>query len=208
MSKKINTIQDLAARLSVVEAKLNTLSGFESIGVDASSIQELNIRLSIVENAVDTLIEKPAVDAVAELVAAPAYQSPIAIDEVVALSPAAEVPAAAAIVTDVIAAQAASEAPADEQVAEVVTAAVAAVVNAEAEVVTDSSALIAAIVEAVADAQTVSEPASSQAAIDAVPGYAKQLGETALAPSTPEPLRRTTPEPPADDTKFINPFDA
>ena len=87
MSKQINTIEGLAVRLSAVEAKLNTLAGLEAPSVDALSIQELDIRLSIVEKTVDELIAKPATDAVAALVAAPADEPPAPVEEVVEVTP-------------------------------------------------------------------------------------------------------------------------
>ena len=93
-NKKINTIQDLAVRLTAVETKLATLAGLQAPGVDATSVEELNIRLTIVEKTVDELIAKPATEAVAALVAAPAGQPPAPVEEIVALSPAAAVPEA------------------------------------------------------------------------------------------------------------------
>ena len=87
-NNKINTIEDIAARLSAVEAKIATLTEFTVSGVDATSIQELDIRLTLVEKTVEELVAKPAADAVAALVAAPADQPPVPVEEVVALSPA------------------------------------------------------------------------------------------------------------------------
>lgn len=173
MSK--NTIESLAARLNAVEAKLATLGGPQSSGVDATSIQELDIRLSIVEKSVDELIAKPAADAAAALVSAPADQPPVPVEEVVALSPAADVPAAAAVVTDVITAQAEAEAPSSPEVAEVVAAAVEAVLTAPADVVTDPEALVKAITAAVSEAPTIEDPKIAEAAAEAV----AQIIETA-----------------------------
>ena len=83
---KINTVESLAVRLAAVETRLNTISGLQVPGVYASSIQELDIRLNIVESAVKELAAKPVVDAVTELVTAAAYQSPIFIGDIIALS--------------------------------------------------------------------------------------------------------------------------
>jgi len=168
MSTKINTIQSLAERLTAVELKLTTLAGLTAPDVDASSIQELDIRLSIVEKAVDELIAKPAVDAVAALVAAPADQPPASVASIVALSPSATVPEAATIVSEVVSAQAAAEAPEHPEVADVVTTAITAIVTAKAEVVTDPEALTFAITDAIVDLPTIKDPEIAQAAIDAI----------------------------------------
>jgi len=87
-----NTIESLAARLTAVETKLTTLAGLQAPGVDAASIQELDTRLTIVEKTVNDLVTKPAADAVAAIVVAPATQAPAPVDAVVALSPSAAVP--------------------------------------------------------------------------------------------------------------------
>ena len=176
---KINTVESLAVRLAAVETRLNTISGLQVPGVYASSIQELDIRLNIVESAVKELAAKPVVDAVTELVTAAAYQSPIFIGDIIALSPSAEAPEAAAIVTAVLSAQAAAPAVTDTQVIDITTAALAALVNAEVDVVTDMEALTDSILNAVYDVASIDDPASIQTAIDSVVNIIEQAsGET------------------------------
>jgi len=175
---KINTVESLAVRLTAVETKLNTLSGLQVPGVDASSIQELDLRLCIVESAAKELTEQPAVDAVTELVTAAAYQSTISISDIVALSPSAEVPEAAAIVTAVLNAQAAAPAVTDTQVIDITTAALAALVNAEVDVVTDMEALTDSILSAVYDVASIDDPASVQTAIDSLVNIIEQASGT------------------------------
>jgi len=143
---------DLALRLQAVEAKLATLTGTTIDTAAPATIVELDMRLSAVEAQVDHLIAEKTQSHIAAIVAAPAGDAPVEVEQVVALSPSAEVPAAADIVADVVAAQVEAEPVDHPEVADIVAAAVAAVVTAEPEVVMDPVAIAEAIVAAVADA--------------------------------------------------------
>jgi len=144
-------LEDLAARLVAVEAKLATLTGTEVNTNNATSIEELDARLSVVEVQVDQLIAVQTQEHIDAIVAAPAGDAPVEVEAVVALSPSADHAEAADIVADVVTAQFEAELIEDTQVADIVAAAVMAVVTAEPEVVVDAEAITAAIVEAVAD---------------------------------------------------------
>jgi len=144
-------LEDLAARLVAVEAKLATLTGTEVNTNNATSIEELDARLSVVEVQVDQLIAVQTQEHIDAIVAAPAGDAPVEVEAVVALSPSADHAEAADIVADVVTAQFEAEPIEDTQVADIVAAAVMAVVTAEPEVVVDAEAITAAIVEAVAD---------------------------------------------------------
>ena len=145
-------LDDLATRLVAVEAKLATLTG-TTVNTDApTTTEELDARLSVVEAQVDHLIAAKTAEHIDAIVAAPADAAPVAVEDVVALSPSADVPEAAAIVADVVADQHEADAIAEPEVAAVVAAAVAAVVSAEPEVVIDAVAITEAIIAAVADA--------------------------------------------------------
>lgn len=160
-------LEDLAARLVAVEAKLATLTG-TSVNTDsATSIDELDARLSVVEVQVDQLIAVKTQEHIDAIVSAPAGDAPVEVEDVVALSPSADHAEAADIVADVVTAQAEAEPIEHSEVADIVSAAVMAVVTAEPEVVVDSVAITAAIIEAVADMPTPA-PEVAQAAADAV----------------------------------------
>jgi hypothetical protein len=147
-------LEDLAARLVAVEAKLATLTGTAVNTDNATSIEELDARLSVVEVQVDQLIVEKTQSHIDAIVYSPADEAPVAVETVVALSPSADHAEAADIVADVVAAQHEADAIINPEVADVVAAAVIAVVVSEPEVVTDPVALTAAIVEAVADMPT------------------------------------------------------
>ena len=144
-------LEDLAARLVAVEAKLATLTGTEVNIDNATSIEELDARLSIVEVQVDHLIAVQTQEHVEAIVAAPAGDAPVEVEDVVALSPSANHAEAADIVADVVTAQVEAELVEHSEVADIISAAVMAVVTAEPEVVVDAEAITSAIMEAVAD---------------------------------------------------------
>jgi len=194
-------LEDLAARLVSVEAKLANLTG-TSVNTDsATSIGELDRRLSVVEVQVDQLIAvktQEHVDAIVSAAAQAVESIQAAVAEVVALSPSAEVPEAADIVADVVQAQA--EAPAVEhtEVADIVSAAVQAVVAAEPEVVMDPVAITAAIMEAVADmpvpapevaeqiAAAVAEIIAAATGEEVAPEVHAEIAEAVATPADPE----------------------
>ena len=143
--------EDLAARLVAVEAKLATLTGTAVNTDNATSVEELDARLSVVEAQVDQLIAVQTASHIDEIVAAPAGDAPVEVEDVVALSPSAYHAEAADIVADVLTAQVEAELVEHTEVADIVTAAVMAVVTAEPEVVVDTAAITAAIIDAVAE---------------------------------------------------------
>ena len=144
-------LQDLAARLVAVEAKLATLTRTAVNTDNATSIEELDARLSVVEVQIDQLIVEKTQSHIDAIVYSPADEAPLEVEDVVALSPSADHAEAADIVADVVTAQYEAAAIINPEVADMVTAAVVAVVTAEPEVVVDSVAITAAIVAAVAD---------------------------------------------------------
>jgi BMFP domain-containing protein YqiC len=144
-------LEDLAARLVTVEAKLATLTGTTVNTDNATSIDELDARLSVVEVQVDQLIADKTESHIDAIIYSAADEAPVAVEDVVALSPSADHDEAAAIVTDVVADQHESDAIINPEVADMVTAAVVAVVTAEPETVIDPVAITAEIVQAVAD---------------------------------------------------------
>ena len=144
-------LEDLAARLVTVEAKLASLTGTAVNTNNATSIEELDARLSVVEVQVDQLIIEKTEKHIETIIFAPADKATVSINEVVALSASAEVPECANIVADVVTAQHEADAIENTEVAEIIAAAVMAVVTADAEVVADAEAITAAITEAVAD---------------------------------------------------------
>jgi len=160
-------LEDLAARLVSVEAKLATLTG-TSVNIDnATSIEELDARLSLVEVQVDQLIAEKTEAHIDAIIAAVANDAPFEVEEVVALSPSADHAEAADIVADVVTAQFEAEPIEHSEVADIVSAAVMAVVTAEPEVVVDPVAITAAIIDAVAD-MPAPAPEVAQQAADAV----------------------------------------
>jgi len=189
--------EDLAARLVAVEAKLATLTGTSVNTDNAKSIEELDARLSVVEVQVDQLIATKTQEHIEFIVAAPAGDAPVEVEDVVALSPSAYVPAAADIVADVVTAQFEAESVEHTEVADIVTAAVMAVVTAEPEVVTDSVAITAAIMEAVAEmpsptpeaeaavAAAVVEIIAAATGEEVAPEVHQQVAEAVAAPADP-----------------------
>ena len=151
LKEKPMRLQDLAARLVAVEAKLATLTGTTVNTENATSIEELDARLSVVEVQVDHLIAEKTQSHIDAIVYSVADEAPVTVEDVVALSPSADHEEAASIVGDVVAAQHEADAIVNPEVADIVKAAVLAVVTAEPEVVTDPEAITAAITAAVAE---------------------------------------------------------
>ena len=190
-------LEDLAARLVAVEAKLATLTGTTVNTDSATSIEELDARLSVVEVQVDQLIAVQTQEHIDAIVSAPAADAPVKVEDVVALSPSADHAEAADIVADVITAQIEAEPVDHEEVAEIIAAAVAAVVTAEPEIVVNSVAITEAIVAAVAD-MPAPAPEVAQQAADAVaeiiaaatgeavsPTVVQQITEAIATPADP-----------------------
>jgi len=169
--------EDLAARLVAVEAKLATLTGTEVNTDNATSIEELDARLSIVEVQVDHLIAVHTQEHIDAIVAAPAGDAPVEVEDVVALSPSADHAEAADIVADVVTAQVESELVEHSEVADIVSAAVMAVVTAEPEVVVDSVAITAAILDAVAEMPTPAPEVADEVAAAVAQVIATATGE-------------------------------
>jgi hypothetical protein len=190
-------LEDLAARLVAVEAKLASLTGTTVNTDSATSIDELDARLSVVEVQVDQLIAEKTADHIDAIVAAPASDTPVNVAQVVALSPSAEHAEAADIVADVVTAQAEAEPVAHEEVADIVAAAVMAVVTAEPEVVVDTVAITAAIMEAVAEMPTPAPEVAEEVAAavaqviaaatgeEVTPEVQQQVVEAVAAPADP-----------------------
>lgn len=190
--------EDLAVRLVSVEAKLATLTGTEVNTNNATSIEELDARLSIVEVQVDQLIAVQTQDHITAIVAAPAGDAPVEVEEVVALSPSADHEEAANIVADVVSAQVEAELVEHAEVADIIAAAVMAVVTAEPEVVMDPVAITEAIIAAVADmpAPTLEVEAEVAAAVaqiiaaatgeEIAPEVHQQVIDAVVAPANPE----------------------
>jgi len=160
-------LNDLAVRLAAVEAKLATLTGTVANADIIDDVEEFDQRLSLVEVQVEQLIAMKTQEQVAAIIAAPADAAPLAVEDVVALSPSASDDEAASVVADVVTAQHEAEAIDHPEVAAVVAAAVAAVVAADPEVVKDPDALAELIKDAVAEAPVPSQEVA-QAAVDAV----------------------------------------
>jgi len=169
--------EDLATRLVAVEAKLATLTGTSVNTNNATSIEELDARLSVVEAQIDHLIVVQTQEHVDAIVSAPAGDAPVNVEEVVALSPSADVPAAADIVADVVSAQFEADSVTHEEVADIVAAAVMAVVKADPEVVVDPVAITSAIVEAVADMPTPTPEVEAEVADAVAQVIAAATGE-------------------------------
>jgi hypothetical protein len=189
--------EDLAARLVAVETKIATLTGTSVNTNNATSIDELDTRLTLVEITVDQLIAVKTQEHIGFIVAAPAGDAPVEIEDVVALSPSAYVPEAADIVADVVTAQFEAESVEHTEVANIVSAAVMAVVTADPEVVTDSVAITEAIMAAVAEmpAPTPEVEAEVAAAVaqiivaatgeEITPEVQQQVVEAVAAPADP-----------------------
>jgi hypothetical protein len=190
-------LEDLAARLVAVEAKLASLTGTTVNTDSATSIDELDARLSVVEVQVDQLIAEKTANHIDAIVAAPASDTAVNVAQVVALSPSAEHAEAADIVADVVAAQVEAEPVAHEEVADIVAAAVMAVVTAEPEVVVDTVAITAAIMEAVAEmpvpapevaeevAAAVAQVIAAATGEEVTPEVQQQVVEAVAAPADP-----------------------
>jgi len=190
-------LEDLAARLVSVEAKLATLTGTTVNTDSATSIDELDARLSVVEIQVDQLIAEKTEAHIDAIISAPAGDAPVEVEDVVALSASSDHAEAADIVADVVTAQYEAEPVEHSEVADIVSAAVMAVVVAEPEVVVDSVAITAAIIDAITD-MPVPAPEVAQQAADAVaeviatatgaevaPEVVQQIVEAVATPADP-----------------------
>lgn len=160
-------LDDLAARLVIVETKLALLTGATFKTENAASINELDARLSIVEVQVDQLIVEKTQSHVDEIIALPINEVSVEVEDVIALSASANVPEAASIVEDVVLAQIEAPAVEHEEVATVIAAAVTAVITADPEVVTNPDAITAAITAAVSELSVPTEEVHEQT-VDAV----------------------------------------
>jgi hypothetical protein len=190
-------LYDLAVRLAAVETKLATLTGTVANTDIIDDVNEFDQRLSIVEVQVDQLIALKTQEQIAAIVAAPATEVAVALEQVVVLSPSANDAEAVMIVEDVIQAQIEAIAIENAEIAVVVSAAIAAVVTADPEVVKDPEAVTILITEAVAEAPVPSADAV-QAVADAVavivaaatgeevtPEVKKELDVAIVAPADP-----------------------
>jgi BMFP domain-containing protein YqiC len=174
---------DLALRLDVLMRKVAVLQGISTEGwaPPAQTIEKLEARLTATEHTVDYLVLVKTQEQVQAIVAAPADDAPVAVEEVVALSASADVPEAADIVTDVVMAQIEANAVENSEVAEIIAAAVAAVIAADPEVVTDSVAITAAITEAVAEIPAPAPEVAAEAAAAVAEIIAAATGEIVTA---------------------------
>ena len=193
-------LEDLAARLVAVEAKLATLTGTAVNTDNATSIAELDARLSVVEVQVDQLIIEKTENHIDAIVAAPANDAPVEVEQVVALSPSADHAEAADIVADVVTAQFEAAPVTHEEVAEIIAAAVIAVVTAEPEVVIDPVAITEAIIAAVADMPTPAPEVAEEVADAVAQVIAAATGE-AVTPEVQQQVADAvaTPADPALD---------
>ena len=157
-------LEALAARLVAVEVKLATLTGTSVNTDLPTNNAELDARLSAVEAQVNTLVAAKTQEHIDAIVSAAADSSSAKVEDVVALSPSANVPEAADIVADVVDQQIATQAIDDAEVAVIVAAAVNAVVTADPEVVMDPAAITEAITNAVAEAPVPSPEVAQAAA--------------------------------------------
>lgn len=193
-------LEALAARLVAVEVKLATLTGTSVNTDLPTNNAELDARLSVVEAQVNTLVAAKTQEHIEAIVSAPADTSSAKVEDVVALSPSANVPEAADIVADVVDQQIATQAIDDAEVAVIVAAAVNAVVTADPEVVMDPAAITEAITNAVAEAPVPSPEvvqAAAEAVADVIaaatgsindvsPAVQAEIMQAIVSPADPE----------------------
>ena len=193
-------LEDLAARLVSVEAKLATLTGTSVNTDNATSIEELDARLSVVEAHVDQMIFEKTQKQIDAIIYSPANEAPHEVEDVVALSPSADHAEAADIVADVVAAQFESDAIINPEVADIVTAAVMAVVTADPEAVVDTVAITEIILQAVADMPAPADGTVEQTVVAIVDIIARSTGEE-VAPEVVQQVAEAvaTPADPALD---------
>jgi hypothetical protein len=193
-------LEDLAARLVSVEAKLATLTGTSVNTDNATSIEELDARLSVVEAHVDQMIFEKTQKQIDAIIYSPANEAPHEVEDVVALSPSADHAEAANIVADVVAAQFESDAIINAEVADIVTAAVMAVVTADPEAVVDTVAITEIILQAVADMPAPADGTAEQTVVAIVDIIARSTGEE-VAPEVVQQVAEAvaTPADPALD---------
>jgi hypothetical protein len=157
-------LEDLATRLVAVEAKVATLTGTSVNTTVPTTNDELDARLSVVEAQVNTLVAAKTQEHIDVIISSPADSSSAKVEDVVALSPSVNVPEAADIVADVVDQQIATQAIDDVEVAVIVAAAVNAVVTADPEIVMDPAAITEAITNAVSEAPAPSPEVAEAAA--------------------------------------------
>ena len=193
-------LEALAARLVAVEVKLATLTGTSVNTDLPTNNAELDARLSVVEAQVNTLVAAKTQEHIDAIVSAAADSSSAKVEDVVALSPSANVPEAADIVADVVDQQIATQAIDDAEVAVIVAAAVNAVVTADPEVVMDPAAITEAITNAVAEAPVPSPEvvqAAAEAVADVIaaatgsindvsPAVQAEIMQAIVSPADPE----------------------
>ena len=193
-------LEALAARLVAVEVKLATLTGTSVNTDLPTNNAELDARLSAVEAQVNTLVAAKTQEHIDAIVSAAADSSSAKVEDVVALSPSANVPEAADIVADVVDQQIATQAIDDAEVAVIVAAAVNAVVTADPEVVMDPAAITEAITNAVAEAPVPSPEvvqAAAEAVADVIaaatgsindvsPAVQAEIMQAIVSPADPE----------------------
>ena len=197
--------EDLALRLHALEKKVAMLSGLDaSATVDQQPpifLEKLEARLSTVETLVDHLVAVKTQEHIDAIIAAPADAAPVAVEDVIALSPSADHEEAAAIVADVVTEQHEAEPVEHTEVADIVSAAIVAVVTAEPEVVVDAVAITAAIVDAVADMPAPAPEVTTEAAQAVVDVIATATGVAEVAPEVAQQVIEaiTTPADPELD---------
>ena len=177
-------LEALAARLVAVEVKLATLTGTSVNTDLPTNNAELDARLSAVEAQVNTLVAAKTQEHIDAIVSAAADSSSAKVEDVVALSPSANVPEAADIVADVVDQQIATQAIDDAEVAVIVAAAVNAVVTADPEVVMDPAAITEAITNAVAEAPVPSPEvvqAAAEAVADVIAAATGSINDVSPA---------------------------
>ena len=175
-------LEDLALRLQAVEAKLATLTGTTIDTQAPATINELNVRLSAVEFQIDQMIAEKTQSHIEDIVAAPSADSPVAVEDVVALSPSADHKEAADVVANVIQAQVNSEPVEHDDVADIVAAAIMAVITANPEVVVDAQAITNAIMSAVAEMPTPASEVAEEVAAAVAEIIATATGVDEVAP--------------------------
>ena len=175
-------LEDLALRLQAVEAKLATLTGTTIDTHAPATIDELDMRLSAVEAQVEQMIAEKTQSHIEEIVAAPAADAPVAVEDVLALSPSADHEQAAEVVTNVIQAQVDADPVEHDEVAEIVAAAVMAVVTADPEVVVDADAITRVIMNAVAEMPAPAPEVAEEAAAAVAELIATATGVDEVSP--------------------------
>ena len=189
-------LEDLALRLQAVETKLATLTGTTVDTTTPVSIEELDARLSVVEVQVQHLVVEKTERHIDAIVAAPANDAPVKVEEVVALSASADHPEAADIVADVVTSQIEATAFEHSEIADIIATAIMAIVTADPEVVVDAEAITKVITDAIAEmpapapevveqvVAAVAEVIATATGVDAVtPEVQQQVADAVAIPS-------------------------